>query len=196
MPPLRVPAHLRTELPTAASATRAATVVGCPPANTTVIETATHNADALVHNATAYLAAHPFTSVTARYHAWFGVAPTFAQHSRVSTIFATMNDTSFTLHEYTCVPETQCAGLVTDAAYTTPWTPGRVFVCPKYFSRTATAQAGLLVHLATQWATVGDTGHWAIGEENSKSLALRNPFLAVDNGDSFEYFAENTPPLS
>ena len=40
---------------------------------------------------------------------------------------------------------------------------------------------------------VAATDDWAYGQSAAKNLAIRKPSRAVDNADSHEYFAENTP---
>ncbi|EJD37382.1 zincin [Auricularia subglabra TFB-10046 SS5] len=129
---------------------------------------------------------------------WFG-KPTSQDYSQFSLIFSTLNGTSLTTYTYECVPTSRCAGLSDNEAFTTPSSIGHFFVCPAYYIAPATAtesQAGILVHLGTHWKTVGDTGHWAIGEDDSKQLAVSNPDLAVLNADSYEFFAENSPPIA
>ncbi len=43
---------------------------------------------------------------------------------------------------------------------------------------------------------VAGTDDWAYGQTACKSLATRAPKKAIDNADSHEYFAENTPSLN
>jgi len=43
---------------------------------------------------------------------------------------------------------------------------------------------------------VAGTDDHVYGQSGAASLAISNPSLAVDNADSHEYFAENTPALN
>lgn len=60
----------------------------------------------------------------------------------------------------------------------------------------STTQAGTLVHESSHFTANGGTDDHAYGQTACKSLALSSPANAVDNADSHEYFAENTPALS
>jgi peptidyl-Lys metalloendopeptidase len=40
---------------------------------------------------------------------------------------------------------------------------------------------------------VAGTNDWTYGQSSCKSLARSNPSHAIDNADSHEYFAENSP---
>ncbi|HEV8631557.1 MAG TPA: M35 family metallo-endopeptidase, partial [Thermoanaerobaculia bacterium] len=51
-------------------------------------------------------------------------------------------------------------------------------------------------HETSHFTVVAGTDDWAYGQSACKSLALSNPTNAVDNADSHEYFAENTPALN
>ncbi len=57
------------------------------------------------------------------------------------------------------------------------------------------SKAGTLVHEMSHFTAVAGTDDHAYGQTNAKSLAISNPDLALNNADSHEYFAENTPFL-
>jgi peptidyl-Lys metalloendopeptidase len=57
------------------------------------------------------------------------------------------------------------------------------------------SKAGTLVHEMSHFNVVAGTDDHAYGQSAAKSLALSNPDLALNNADSHEYFAENTPAL-
>ena len=42
---------------------------------------------------------------------------------------------------------------------------------------------------------VASTDDWAYGQSAAANLAITDPVKALDNADSHEYFAENTPSL-
>jgi peptidyl-Lys metalloendopeptidase len=57
------------------------------------------------------------------------------------------------------------------------------------------SKAGTLVHEMSHFNVVAATDDWAYGQTAAKNLARTNTTRAVDNADSHEYFAENTPSL-
>ncbi|EJD37461.1 peptidyl-Lys metalloendopeptidase [Auricularia subglabra TFB-10046 SS5] len=171
----------------------------CTAAHQTALKAASASADPLVRDATAYLSAHTSETPTARYETWFGAAPTAANYSHVASVFDKLSVTSFTAHTYECVSAARCAGVSDSEAFTRPDTPGHFFVCPPFYTAPTSgteSQPGILVHLATHWDAIGHTGHWGDGVGDSKALAISNPALAIDNADSYEFFAENSPQLA
>jgi peptidyl-Lys metalloendopeptidase len=57
-------------------------------------------------------------------------------------------------------------------------------------------KGGTLVHESSHFTANGGTNDYAYGQSACKQLAISNPNNAVNNADSHEYFAENTPFLS
>ena len=55
------------------------------------------------------------------------------------------------------------------------------------------SKAGTLVHEMSHFDIVAGTEDHVYGQAGAKSLAISDPARAVDNADSHEYFAENTP---
>ena len=55
------------------------------------------------------------------------------------------------------------------------------------------SKAGTLIHEMSHFTVVAGTDDWAYGQTAAKSLAFSDPAKALDNADSHEYFAENTP---
>jgi len=47
--------------------------------------------------------------------------------------------------------------------------------------------------MSSHFIANGATKDWAYGQYACKKLAISNPDQAIDNADSHEYFAENTP---
>ena len=64
--------------------------------------------------------------------------------------------------------------------------PFTVFV----FSKSHSFQAGTIVHELTHFQVNGGTWDWAYGVVACRTLAIAARHLAVNNADSFEYFAE------
>ena len=55
---------------------------------------------------------------------------------------------------------------------------------------------GTIIHEMTHFTITADTDDAAYGQADCKALAISNPGNAVNNADSHEYAAENTPVLS
>ena len=56
------------------------------------------------------------------------------------------------------------------------------------------SKAGTLIHEATHVTYhLPDTDDHSVFYENCEQLAINNPFHAATNGDSYEYFSENSP---
>jgi peptidyl-Lys metalloendopeptidase len=83
-------------------------------------------------------------------------------------------------------------------AYVYPNQPYKIFLCGVFWTAPATgtdSKAGTLIHEMSHFNVVASTDDWAYGQTNAKNLALSDPVKAIDNADSHEYFAENTPSL-
>jgi peptidyl-Lys metalloendopeptidase len=74
--------------------------------------------------------------------------------------------------------------------------PYEIHVCSSYWNAPLVgtdSKAGTLIHEMSHFTVVADTDDWAYGQTAAGNLANTNPTNAVDNADSHEYFAENTP---
>ncbi len=81
-------------------------------------------------------------------------------------------------------------------AYVYPTQPYKIYVCNAFWSAPPTgtdSKAGTLVHETSHFNVVASTDDWAYGQSACKKLAAKKPAKAIDNADSHEYFAENTP---
>ena len=81
-------------------------------------------------------------------------------------------------------------------AYVYPNQPYTIYLCSVYWQAPATgtdSKAGTLIHETSHFTVVAGTDDWAYGQSAASSLAISDPVKAVDNADSHEYFAENTP---
>lgn len=81
-------------------------------------------------------------------------------------------------------------------AYVYPSQPYKIYVCGAFWSAPVTgtdSQGGTLVHEMSHFTAVAGTQDIVYGQAGSRSLALSNPANALQNADSHEYFAENTP---
>ena len=131
-------------------------------------------------------------SGTTRYKTWFGAFSTTGWNTAKSHF-------SKTLDAFKNKPLTlDCSCKDSYYAYVYPNQPYKIYVCNAFWSAPMTgtdSKAGTLVHEMTHFNVVAGTDDWAYGHSAAKSLALSNPSKALDNADSHEYFAENSPPL-
>ncbi len=84
-------------------------------------------------------------------------------------------------------------------AYVYATKPYKIFLCDLFWSAPLTgtdSKAGTLVHEMSHFNVVASTDDHVYGQTGCRNLAKSNPGDAVDNADSHEYFAENTPALS
>ncbi len=83
-------------------------------------------------------------------------------------------------------------------AYVFPIDPFKVYLCNLYWNAAQTgsdSRAGTILHELSHFPEVSGTNDNAYGASDATSLALSSPNSAVNNADSIEYFAENTPFL-
>lgn len=160
---------------------------GCTATRQSALLTARDNAYNYSTGALSYLNAG---TVGARYTTWFG-SYTSSRYSTVRTHFSAissaMNTASVT---FNC----NC----TDSAYAYVYSnqPYTIYLCNAFWNAPATgtdSKAGTLVHEMSHFTVVAGTGDYAYGQTAAKRLAQQNPKRAIQNADSHEYFAENTP---
>lgn len=129
----------------------------------------------------------------ARYSEWFGAYDagryaTVAQHYQaiedaVSTKPVTF-DCSCTNNYYAYVYATQ---------------PYKIYLCNAFWSAPVLgtdSRAGTLIHEISHFNVVSATDDHVYGQSGSRNLASTDPGKAIQNADSHEYFAENTPPTA
>jgi len=83
-------------------------------------------------------------------------------------------------------------------AYVFPSKPYEISICNKFWNAPLTetdSQSGTIVHEISHFVVVADTIDWKYGQEACESLAVTNPEDALENADSYEFFAENHPAL-
>jgi len=84
-------------------------------------------------------------------------------------------------------------------AYVYPTKPYEIFLCKLFWTAPLTgtdSKAGTLVHETSHFNVVAGTDDHVYGQAACRQLARNNPTDAIDNADTHEYFAENTPVLS
>jgi peptidyl-Lys metalloendopeptidase len=84
-------------------------------------------------------------------------------------------------------------------AYVYPTQPYDIWLCNAFWPAPLTgtdSKAGTIVHEISHFNVVAGTDDHVYGQVNCQNLASNSPILAIENADSHEYFAENTPPIS
>lgn len=131
--------------------------------------------------------------IGARYTKWFGAN----NATRVATVkahFAAIKD-AFANKPVTV----DCGCNQNYYAYVYPTQPYKIYVCKAFWAAPMTgtdSKGGTLVHEMSHFNVVAGTDDHVYGQSGAASLAISNPAQAVDNADSHEYFAENTPALN
>jgi len=140
-------------------------------------------------NALSYLNA---STLNSRYTTWFG-AYTASRYNTVKSNFAAitsaMDTASVTFN---------CGCKKPYYAYVYSNQPYNIYLCKAFWTAPMSgtdSKAGTLIHEMSHFTVVAGTDDWVYGQSGAKSLAISDPAKAVDNADSHEYFAENTPAL-
>ncbi|NJL28195.1 MAG: peptidase M35 [Thermoanaerobaculia bacterium] len=169
--------------------------VSCSSSRQSSIISALSNSETYSANAYSYLQSRTTTAqrnASTRYKTWFGTQ-TSSRWSSAQSHFLNIRNTIQTktiTFDCTCTDNYY--------AYVYPNSPYRIYLCNAFWSAPTTgtdSKAGTIVHELSHFNVVAGTDDWAYGQTACKSLATSNPSRAVDNADSHEYFAENTPSL-
>ena len=131
-------------------------------------------------------------SATPRYVKWFG-EPTRERWALARTHFLAIQD-AFTTKPLTL----DCSCTSSAYAYVFPTQPYKIYLCNAFWSAPMTgtdSKAGTMIHEMSHFDVVAGTDDWAYGQTAAAALAISNPTNALNNADSHEYFAENTPTL-
>jgi peptidyl-Lys metalloendopeptidase len=159
----------------------------CSSSEKSKIKSALSGASSYANNASAYVNAGKHN---ARYTTWFGSYTS----SRFSKIQAHYSSIKGALDNETI--EVNCDCDDSAYAYVYPDSPYEIYVCDAFWSAPTTgtdSKAGTLIHELSHFYAVASTDDHAYGQSACKSLAQSSPSKAIDNADSHEYFAENTP---
>ncbi|MBM7116710.1 M35 family metallo-endopeptidase [Archangium primigenium] len=164
--------------------------IGCSSTRQAQVQSAWAAARGYASNAMAYL--NGLRAGSERYGTWFGGYSTSHRdvaRGHFSRISSALNTAPIVM-DCTC----------TDAgtfAYVYPSAPYRIYLCGAFWRAATTgtdSRAGTLIHELSHFNVVADTNDHAYGQGNAQSLARSSATRALDNADSHEYFAENTPP--
>ena len=159
----------------------------CSTSRQSSLVTARNNASTYSNNSYSYLNAG---TAGARYTTWFGTYSS-TRYSTVRSHFLNIRnavDTASVRFNCSCTDSAY--------AYVYPTQPYTIYLCNAFWSAPSTgtdSKAGTIVHEMSHFNVVAATDDWAYGQTAAKNLARTNTTRAVDNADSHEYFAENTP---
>lgn len=159
----------------------------CTATQQTDVLAALNQAEAYAGDAKTYLAGN---TMGERFTWWFGAATT-ASVNTMRSHFAAIAD-AFATKPVTV----DCGCKKTYYAYVYPNQPYTIYVCKAFWNAPLAgtdSRGGTLIHEMSHFNVVAATDDWAYGQTNARSLALSDPTKAIDNADSHEYFAENTP---
>ena len=185
------------ELPAARSINGKAltpTFLNCSNSNISAIGNALTNAQNYATESYNFLVNLPAASrsTDARYNTWFGAYSS----SRYSTVQSHYNNLKNAFASQTFQLNCDCASDNSLYAYVFSNQPYQVHLCGAFFAAPATgtdSKAGTLVHETSHFTVVAGTNDYAYGQTACKKLATKTPNKAINNADSHEYFAENTP---
>jgi hypothetical protein len=162
----------------------------CTTTRQSLLITARNESKIYASGAENYLVANTLNS---RYTTWFGVFSS-PRYNTVRTNFTAISnamDNANVLFDCTCTQTNVYA-------YVYPNQPYNIYLCGAFWAAPMTgtdSKAGTLIHEMSHFNVVAGTDDLAYGQTAARNLAINNPDGAVQNADSHEYFAENTPPL-
>jgi peptidyl-Lys metalloendopeptidase len=172
-----------------APAAAATTYTSCSASQQTALAAAVSGAQTYANGAVSYLGGA--ASATPRYTTWFG---TYSSAGR-NTAQAHFTAVKAAFDNQPLAFDCKCKKRGT-YAYVYANQPYKIYLCGAFWSAPLTgtdSRAGTLIHEMTHFEVVAGTNDWAYGQTAAKALAISNPTQALDNADSHEYFAENTP---
>ena len=131
------------------------------------------------------------SSATPRYTTWFGAFSQTGWDTAKSHFTAIKGafDSQPLAFDCRCKKKTTYAYVYANQPY-------KIYLCGAFWSAPVTgtdSRAGTLFLEVSHFSVVAGTDDWAYGQTAAKNLALSDPTKALDNADSHEYFAENTP---
>jgi len=165
----------------------------CSNSQQTQIISALDAADSIANNAVSYLNSHSASNTTERYTTWFGQA----NSSRYNTAKANFEAINDAIDNEPVAFDCSCKKSY--FAYVYPSQPYKVYLCGAFWTANelgTDSRAGTIIHELSHFNAVAGTDDVVYGQSGAKSLAISNPDQALNNADSHEYFAENTPNLN
>ncbi|MCE9686942.1 M35 family metallo-endopeptidase [Shewanella sp. AS16] len=164
----------------------------CSNSEQTAILAGLDAAKAMAANAKGYLQGTSTAnrSQSVRYNTWFGnydAGRWDAVTSNFVNIDSTLNTQPLTF---------DCGCSKSYYAYVYPNQPYKIYMCNAFWSAPTTgtdSKGGTIIHETSHFDVVAGTDDIVYGQSGAKSLAISDPSQAIQNADSHEYFAENTP---
>lgn len=172
------------------SSSLAATYSKCTASQSSTVASAFSAASAYADAAVTYL--NGAASATPRYTTWFGAFSNAGWNTAKSHYTAIKNTYDTQTVNFDCGCKKKYY------AYVYPTQPYNIYLCSVFWSAPTTgtdSKAGTIIHETSHFNVVAGTDDWAYGQAAAKSLAISDPSKGLDNADSHEYFAENTPAL-
>jgi peptidyl-Lys metalloendopeptidase len=170
--------------------TQGVSYASCTASQQSTIASAISAAKTMANGSVTYMAK---TTMGPRYTKWFGTVTS----SRQSTVKSHYTNIKSAFDNQNVVVDCSCKDSY--YAYVYPTQPYRIYVCKAFWTAPLTgtdSKGGTLVHEMSHFNVVAGTDDHVYGQSGAASLAISNPTQAVDNADSHEYFAENTPALN
>ncbi len=164
------------------------TFTKCTATQSSTITQAIGAASTMANGAALYFGGSPATSP--RYTSWFGAFDS-ARWTTAKNHYASIKDAIDNKPV-----KVDCGCKKTYYAFVYPNQPYDIYVCKAFWSAPLSgtdSKGGTLIHELSHFTAVAGTEDWVYGQTGAKSLATSDPAKAVDNADSHEYFAENTP---
>lgn len=171
-------------------------VGSCSNSQRASISSAVQAAQNISDDAYNYLLDHYDNGNTSRRYAqWFGAY----DGNRFATVTQHFYKITSALIDNTVTADCGCDSQYSNAfAYVYPNQPYHIHLCGAFWNAPTTgtdSKAGTLVHEMSHFTVNGGTDDVAYGQYSARQLAQSNPAQAINNADSHEYFAENTPQL-
>lgn len=173
---------------------------GCDSSEQSVLNSAHDAAIDLASDTASAMNNAPVPTSAPRYAEWFGAANT----NRHNTVKEHFNNIYDALDSEQVTFSCSCEDVSEDEydqvyAYVYPDSPYTIHICGAFWNAEMTgtdSKAGTIVHETSHFNVVAGTDDYVYGQSDARDLADSDPDSAVDNADSHEYFAENTPYLS
>ncbi|KAF8212821.1 peptidyl-Lys metalloendopeptidase [Mycena galopus ATCC 62051] len=161
---------------------------GCSSSEKTTLVSAASAAQTYTNNAKSYLTTQTTTST--RFMIWFGDFTT-AHHTTVLSGYTKMAAATYSSYTFDCLCEDNSI-----YAYVYPDEFGNIYLCGVFWYAPLTgtdSQGGTLIHEASHFDNLAHTRDYAYGQDEAKLLAFSRSYEAIENAESYEYFAENNP---
>jgi peptidyl-Lys metalloendopeptidase len=168
---------------------------GCSQTGIDVINEAQDAAIVIAKKAFNAMRDTPLNTTAERYVTWFGQSNSSRQNTvkkHFENVYTALDTKKLKFDCNTCNED----GVF---AYVRPSQPYDVYLCSAFWNANVTgtdSRAGTLVHELSHFTILAGTDDHVYGQSGAKELAKTSPDKAIDNADSHEYFAEDTPHLS